>query len=441
VRATAEKLFLIRCRCWIDGSHRHIPSLPFGQGNSTLGTYGPQSGLFAVKSIDSVELSTGSRESLGAGFALRSGRTQAFHLYRYFTDQAFGSDHQRSLGYPLFVPSKGRGNIIMRSQPPLLIDTFGRRIEYLRLSVTDRCDLRCTYCIPKGFRGFQEPASWLRFEEIERLISIMASRGLKRIRLTGGEPLVRRDLPNLAARLAAMPGIDDLSLSTNATRLHAFAAPLRAAGVRRVNVSLDSLRADRVATICGRDVLDQILAGLGAAKEAGFAPIKINMVAMRGVNDDEIDDMIDFCVEQGFVLRLIEAMPMGATGRNTQYLDLQPIRRRLQQERGLVAADVPGGGPARYMKSPDGRLSIGFITALSEHFCATCNRVRLAADGTMYLCLGQREQMAFGPLLRRGARDEEIVEALRSAMMLKPERHEFNEKPEKILRIMAATGG
>ena len=339
------------------------------------------------------------------------------------------------------MPSKGRGNIIMRSQPPLLIDTFGRRIEYLRLSVTDRCDLRCSYCIPKGFRGFQEPASWLRFEEIERLISIMASRGLRRIRLTGGEPLVRRDLPNLAARLAAIPGIDDLSLSTNATRLYAFAAPLRAAGVRRVNVSLDSLRADRVATICGRDVLDQILAGLGAAKEAGFAPIKINMVAMRGVNDDEIDDMIDFCVEQGFVLRLIEAMPMGATGRNTQYLDLQPIRRRLQQERGLVAADVPGGGPARYMKSPDGRLSIGFITALSEHFCATCNRVRLAADGTMYLCLGQREQMAFGPLLRRGARDEEIVEALRSAMMLKPERHEFNEKPEKILRIMAATGG
>ncbi len=209
------------------------------------------------------------------------------------------------------MPTKNRGNIIMRPQAPLLVDTFGRRIEYLRLSVTDRCDLRCTYCIPKGFRGFQEPASWLRFEEIERLISIMAPRGLKRVRLTGGEPLVRRDLPDLAARLAAIPGIDDLSLSTNATRLHALAAPLKAAGVRRVNVSLDSLRADRVAAICGRDVLDKILAGLAAAKDAGFTPIKINMVAMRGVNDDEIDDMIDFCMEQGFVLRLIEAMPMG----------------------------------------------------------------------------------------------------------------------------------
>jgi cyclic pyranopterin phosphate synthase len=362
-------------------------------------------------------------------------------LDRYFTDRAFGSDYQRTLVVPFCMPTKNRGNIIMRPQAPLLVDTFGRRIEYLRLSVTDRCDLRCTYCIPKGFRGFQEPASWLRFEEIERLISIMAPRGLKRVRLTGGEPLVRRDLPDLAARLAAIPGIDDLSLSTNATRLHELAAPLKAAGVRRVNVSLDSLRAERVAAICGRDVLDKILAGLAAAKEAGFAPIKINMVAMRGVNDDEIDDMVDFCMEQGFVLRLIEAMPMGATGRNTQYLDLQPVRRRLRQERGLVAGDVPGGGPARYMKAPDGRFSIGFITPLSEHFCATCNRVRLAADGTMYLCLGQREQMAFGPLLRRGASDQEIVEALRSAMMLKPERHEFNEKPEKILRIMAATGG
>jgi cyclic pyranopterin phosphate synthase len=339
------------------------------------------------------------------------------------------------------MSTKNRGNIIMKSQAPLLIDTFGRRIEYLRLSVTDRCDLRCNYCIPKGFRGFQEPASWLRFEEIERLVSIMAPLGLRRIRLTGGEPLVRRDLPNLATRLTAIPNIDDLSLSTNATRLHDLAAPLKEAGVQRVNISLDSLRADRVAAICGRDVLGKVLAGLEAAKLVGFAPIKINMVVMRGVNDDEIDDMVDFCIEQGFVLRLIEAMPMGATGRNTQYCDLQPIRRRLQQERGLVAADVPGGGPARYMKAPDGRLSIGFITAMSEHFCATCNRVRLAADGTMYLCLGQREQLAFGPLLRRGASDEEIVEALRLAMSLKPERHEFNEKPEKLTRIMAATGG
>jgi GTP 3',8-cyclase len=330
----------------------------------------------------------------------------------------------------------------MGSHTPLLVDTFGRRIEYLRLSVTDRCDLRCTYCIPKGFHGFQEPNSWLRFEEIERLVSVMAPRGLTRIRLTGGEPLVRRNLPDLAARLAAIPGIADLSLSTNATRLEELATPLRKAGVSRINVSLDSLQAARVAAICGRDVLAKILAGLAAAKEAGFAPIKINMVAMRGVNDDEIDDMVDFCRRQGFILRLIEAMPMGQTGRNTQFIDLQPIRRRLQQELSLIPGSAAaGGGPARYMQTPDGLFSIGFITPLSEHFCATCNRVRLATDGTMYLCLGQQERLSFGPLLRHGASDLEIVEALRSAMSLKPERHEFNERPEKISRIMAATGG
>jgi GTP 3',8-cyclase len=329
----------------------------------------------------------------------------------------------------------------MGSHAPLLVDRLGRRIEYLRLSVTDRCDLRCTYCIPRGFRGFQEPASWLRFEEIERLISIMARHGLRRIRLTGGEPLVRRGLPNLAARLARVPGVSDLSLSTNATRLNALAAPLRMAGVTRINVSLDSLRADRIAVISGRDVLDRILAGLAAAKQAGFAPIKINMVAMAGVNDDEIDDMVDFCRAQGFVLRLIEAMPMGQTGRNAKFLDLQLIRRRLQQQLGLVAGTVPGGGPARYLQTPDGQFSIGFITPLSEHFCATCNRVRLTVDGTMYLCLGNHEKLAFGPLLRRGRSDEEIVEALRSAISLKPERHEFNERPEKISRIMAMTGG
>ena len=269
--------------CWLASAYSFYRSV---RGTLRSGLTVSKSGLFGVKSNDSIELSTGSRESLGAGLALRSGPDSGLSFAPVLHGPSSRVGSSTIAGHALFMPRKGRGNIIMRSQAPLLIDTFGRRIEYLRLSVTDRCDLRCSYCIPKGFRGFQEPASWLRFEEIERLISIMASRGLKRIRLTGGEPLVRRDLPNLAARLAAIPGIDDLSLSTNATRLHAFAAPLREAGVRRVNVSLDSLRADRVAAICGRDVLDQILAGLGAAKEAGFAPIKINMVAMRGVNDE-----------------------------------------------------------------------------------------------------------------------------------------------------------
>lgn len=322
-----------------------------------------------------------------------------------------------------------------------LTDRYGRRIEYLRLSVTDRCDLRCSYCMPKGFKGFEEPEHWLSFDEIERLLGAFCRLGLRRVRLTGGEPLLRRNLPELAARLAALPGIEDLSLSTNATQLAKHAAALRAAGVTRLNVSLDSLRPERIARIAGRDVLGQILAGLDAAQEVGFLPIKINMVAMRGVNDDEIEDMVRFCMARGFVLRLIETMPMGETGRNAQYLDLQPIKATLRAGFGLVEGGVPGGGPARYLQTPDGRFSIGFITPISQHFCATCNRVRLAVDGTLFLCLGQEDRFEFRPLLRRGASQEELTQAIHQAIALKPERHEFREQPGKILRFMSMTGG
>ncbi|HUW29238.1 MAG TPA: GTP 3',8-cyclase MoaA [Sulfuriferula sp.] len=324
---------------------------------------------------------------------------------------------------------------------PNLTDRFGRRIEYLRLSVTDRCDLRCSYCMPEGFKGFEEPAHWLTFDEIERLLGAFARLGLKRVRITGGEPLLRRDLPALAARIASLPGIEDLSLSTNATRMDKHAAALKAAGVTRLNVSLDSLHAGRIEAVTGRDVLHRIMAGLTSAQQAGFTPIKINMVAMRGVNDDEIDDMVAFCMERNFVLRLIEAMPMGDTGRNTQYLDLQPVKARIQKRFGLVDTTFQGGGPARYLGSPDGQFSVGFITPISQHFCASCNRVRLAVDGTLYLCLGQEEKFEFRPLLRGGATDAELGNAICAALELKPERHEFLEQPNKIVRFMSATGG
>jgi cyclic pyranopterin phosphate synthase len=322
-----------------------------------------------------------------------------------------------------------------------LVDRFGRRIEYLRLSVTDRCDLRCTYCMPEGFKDYEEPGHWLTFEEIERLLRVFARLGLKRVRLTGGEPLLRRNLPELAARIANLPGIEDLSLSTNATQLARHAAALKQAGVRRLNVSLDSLRPERIAHIAGRDVAHRIFAGLDAAQAHGFSPIKINMVVMRGVNDDEIEDMVRFCMERGFVLRLIETMPMGETGRNAQYLDLQPVKRRLAAAFGLVEGEVDGGGPARYLRTPDGRFSVGFITPISQHFCATCNRVRLTVDGTLHLCLGQEDRFEFRPLLRAGAGEPELAQAIVRAIDLKPERHEFRERPEKILRFMSMTGG
>jgi cyclic pyranopterin phosphate synthase len=325
--------------------------------------------------------------------------------------------------------------------PPRLTDRYGRQIEYVRLSVTDRCDLRCSYCMPEGFTGFEEPAHWLDFDEIERLIGSFVRLGVRHVRLTGGEPLLRRDIAGLAGRLAALPGLTDLSLSTNATQLERHARALKAAGVTRLNVSLDSLQQARVEKINGRDVLARVMRGLDAARDAGFAPIKLNMVAMAGENDDEIDAMVAFCMERGFVLRLIEAMPIGDTGRNAQYLDLQPVRARLEQQFGLVETTQPGAGPARYLGTPDGRFNVGFITPLSQHFCETCNRVRISVDGTAYMCLGQDEKFEFRPLLRGGASDADLEAAIREAIELKPERHEFREAPGKILRFMSMTGG
>jgi len=207
-----------------------------------------------------------------------------------------------------------------------LTDPFGRCIDYLRLSVTDRCDLRCGYCLPKGFKGFEEQAHWLTFDKIERVVAAFTALGVRRVRLTGGEPLMRRGLTELAARLSALPGLDDLSLSSNATRLELLAAPLARAGVRRLNVSLDSLNPEVFRQITGGD-LKRVLGGIAAAREAGMDPIRVNTVVMRGVNDAEIEDLLDYCARHGFTLRLIETMPMGATGRAaaSTFGDLEPI--------------------------------------------------------------------------------------------------------------------
>jgi len=323
-----------------------------------------------------------------------------------------------------------------------LTDRFGRNIEYVRLSVTDRCDLRCFYCMPRGFRDFETPDHWLSFDEIERVIAAFTRLGTRRVRLTGGEPLVRHGLPDLARRLAALPGLEDLSLSTNATRLARHAEALREAGIQRINVSLDSLVPETFRRITqGR--LDKVLDGLMAARAAGFRPIKINMVVMKGINDHEVEDMVDFCLEHGFTLRFIETMPMGDTGRNASdhYLDLRLVRDRLARRFELLPGVMPGGGPARYVQVAGTDLRIGFITPISQHFCDSCNRVRLSVDGTLYMCLGQEHRFELRPLLRAGCTDAELEQAIRAAIELKPERHEFTEKPEKLLRFMSMTGG
>ena len=324
-----------------------------------------------------------------------------------------------------------------------LIDAFNRKIEYVRLSVTDRCDLRCFYCLPKGFKDFEESSEWLTFDEIERVIKVFSQLGVSRIRLTGGEPLVRKNLPQLAQRLSSIPGIEDLSLSTNAVQLTRYAQALKDAKVSRLNVSLDSLNPERFKEITNGGKLEKVIDGLMSAKQAGFSPIKINTVLMKGINDDEAEDLVEFCIEHGFTLRFIETMPIGDTGQQAsrQFLNLQEVKNRLAEKYELIPGVMSGGGPARYVQVAGTDLRIGFITPLSQHFCETCNRVRLTADGTLYLCLGQSDKVALRPLLRNGISNEELKQVILDAIAIKPEKHEFNEKPHQIVRFMSLTGG
>ena len=232
-----------------------------------------------------------------------------------------------------------------------LIDPFQRKIEYLRLSVTDKCNMRCFYCMPKGFKGFEQPEHWLNFDEIERVIAAFAELGVSRIRVTGGEPLVRKNINELVSRIHQLPGVEDLSLSTNATLLAQHADSLYEAGVSRLNISLDSLRPERFKKITGSE-LQPVIDGMMAAKAAGFSPIKINMLAMKDINDDEFEDVVEYCIENDFTLRFIETMPMGDDSVNASdhYLDLAEVKDRLAQRYDLIPGVMPGGGPARYVQ-------------------------------------------------------------------------------------------
>ncbi|MEN8179669.1 MAG: GTP 3',8-cyclase MoaA [Pseudomonadota bacterium] len=323
-----------------------------------------------------------------------------------------------------------------------LTDRFNRRVEYLRLSLTDRCNLRCFYCLPKGFRDFESAEERMTDDEIVRLVGIFAELGVSKVRLTGGEPLVRRGMPKLAKRLSSLEGLKDLSMSTNASLLTQYAGELAEAGIDRINVSLDSLQKDRFRTITG-GALEPVLDGLEAAYKAGLSPIKINMVALKGINDDEYGDMLGYCLERDFTLRFIETMPMGEAGRlgKEHYLDLGKVKRDLEKRFELIPSSMPGGGPARYYQVKGTQHRIGFITPISQHFCETCNRVRLSADGTLYLCLGQEDNVSLGPMLRNGSTDDEIRDAIVHAIMKKPERHFFNERPKQFVRLMSQTGG
>jgi cyclic pyranopterin phosphate synthase len=334
-----------------------------------------------------------------------------------------------------------------------LVDPFGRAISYVRISVTDRCDLRCVYCMQEHM-VFLPRAELLSFEELERLGRIFIRLGTKKLRITGGEPLVRRDVMRLIESFGqeiGSSGLAELTLTTNGSQLARHAAALAAAGVRRINVSLDTLDTERFRALTRGGRLQQTLDGLEGARAAGLR-VKINTVALRGVNEDEFDDLIAWAGRQGFDLCLIETMPLGETGedRVDQYLPLSLVRPRLQRRWTLSRDDTPGmegvaPGPARYWRVAETGRRIGFITPLTEHFCDSCNRVRLTCTGTLFLCLGQDDQADLRTPMRAGASDAEMEAIIRAAVARKPKAHDFiidRDRPQTtIARHMSMTGG
>jgi cyclic pyranopterin phosphate synthase len=303
-------------------------------------------------------------------------------------------------------------------------DQFGRRIDYLRISVTDKCNLRCTYCMPVEGLEWIDRDEFLTYEEIASVVRQMAGQGLSRVRVTGGEPLVRRDLPDLVRLLAQIPGIEDISVSTNAILLPQFGRELRDAGVNRVNVSLDTLRRGRFRLVARRPerFFDSTLEGIGEAERLGFAPLKINTVLMRGLNDDEIEDFADITRERPWHVRFIELMPTGDNLHlSKRFLSTDSVLQRLGEIGDLHPASGPvGNGPATYFQFDGAPGTVGVITPLSHNYCDRCNRMRLTADGKLRTCLfGTHEVDLRAPLRATG----DILPAVRKALAGKPERH------------------
>ncbi|MGQ9626297.1 MAG: GTP 3',8-cyclase MoaA [Anaerolineae bacterium] len=324
-------------------------------------------------------------------------------------------------------------------------DDFRREISYLRVSITDRCNLRCVYCMPPSGVHLRSHEEILSYEEIACVVRAAAELGIHKVRLTGGEPLVRAGLVNLVEMLAAIPGIDDLSMTTNGTLLAAYAHDLKEAGLKRVNVSLDTLRPERFQRITGRAGLDKVLEGIAEARKAGLEPVKINIVVLRGLNDDEIVDFARLTLEEGWHVRFIEMMPLGAgpIWAKDRYVSATEIRRQLEKELAPLqpARLSAGGGPARYFRLPRASGTIGFISPISEHFCATCNRLRLTADGRLRPCLLSDHEIDLRPLLRQGAGPAEIRKLLIQAICAKPERHRLDEDTAPRGRVMSEIGG
>ena len=340
----------------------------------------------------------------------------------------------------------------MPETPPLparpLVDPFGRTIDYLRVSVTDRCDFRCVYCMAEQMT-FLPKSEVLSLEEIDRLASAFVRRGTRKLRLTGGEPLVRRGVLGLVRSLSrhlVSGALDEITLTTNGSQLRTHAAALADAGVRRINVSLDTLDAAKFAAVTRWGRLEQVLDGIAAATEAGLH-VKINMVALAGINDGEIVDMLRWTAAAGHDLVLIETMPMGEIDddRVDRYLPLAQVRRNLARQFTLIDLPDSTGGPARYVRIAETGQRLGFITPLTHNFCESCNRVRLTATGTLYMCLGQDDAADLRRVLRASADDADLDSAITAAIARKPKGHDFvidRTRPRPaVARHMSVTGG
>ena len=326
-----------------------------------------------------------------------------------------------------------------------LIDKFGRRVDYIRLSVTDRCDFRCVYCMTEEMR-FVPRKQVLTLEELYTVARAFTELGVSRIRLTGGEPMVRSNVMHLVDRLGKLPGLDELLLTTNGSQLDKYSAPLKAAGVKRINISLDSLDAEKFLRISRVGKLERVLAGIDAAVATGFDRLRINSVIMRGYNEGEVLPLVEFALDRGLDIAFIEEMPLGEASdhdREDTTCSNDWVREQIESRYTLLDSAVKTAGPSRYVQVVGSKSRIGFISPVTHNFCADCNRVRVTVEGRLLLCLGNEHSMDLRAILRDDSKDfDDLKTAIVAAMDLKPERHYFYDKEHaQPVRLMNMTGG
>lgn len=325
-----------------------------------------------------------------------------------------------------------------------LIDRYNRKINYIRISVTDRCDLKCIYCIPKDNDTYSERMELLRFEEIYRIVRCFANLGVNHVRITGGEPLLRKGIVSLVKQLSSIEGINDLAMTTNATTLSQHAMDLKEAGLNRINISIDTLKPETFKIISRGGRLEDVLDGIKTAIDAGLNPVNLNSVVMKGLNDGELTDMINFAIENRVNIRFIECMPVNRHGnlRKERFISAKEIRLKIEKYFKLEPMPSFGGGPALYFRIKGAPTKIGLIIPVTQHFCESCNRVRLTADGTLKLCLGQKDRIDLKEYIRSGVSDETLQDIIIEAIQNKPAGHNFSsEKCIPIENPMSKIGG